>query len=114
MFNNNIKQKINNKSTDITEYNNNQRETLKLEKEQEKEEVKLIKVNHMKKIKKKKNKNNLTSNQNFDKINNQKENRHKTILQKDSHNKKDNDIFSITNDYLLNKINNKRNFKNQL
>ena len=114
MFNNNIKQKINNKSTDITEYNNNQREALKLEKEQEKEEIKLIKVNHMKKIKKKKNKNNLASNQNLDKINNQKENRHKKILQKDSHNKKDNDIFSINNDYLLNKINNKRNFKNQL
>ena len=55
MFNNDIKQKMNNKSIDITEYNENQRKILKLEMVKEKEGIKLIKVNHMKKINKKKN-----------------------------------------------------------
>ena len=116
MFNNDIKQKMNNKSIDITEYNENQRKILKLEMVKEKEGIKLIKVNHMKKIKKKKNKNNLLSNKYLNKFNNEKEKRKEKNLQKScsSNNKKENDIFSITNDYLLEKLNFRRNFKNQL
>ena len=52
----------------------------------------------------------------MNKFNNEKEKRKEKNLQKScsSNNKKENDIFSITNDYLLEKLNFRRNFKNQL
>ena len=120
MFNYNIKTKSNNKSIDITADVNHKNKFLK-DSERENNKNKIIKVNHMKKNKKIKNKNNNILNKSLSKMSNlnkkqniNSKNIKEISIEKININKENNNnILLKSNEFLLNKINNRRNIKNK-
>ena len=119
IFSQKIKTKTNNKN-DIKDEIKNQFDKEKGEIEEENKNIKLIKVNHRNKYEMKKNNTNFIENKPLNKLNAGKDIRNKKIINNKELSFRDisikykgNDVLSRTNDFLLNKINNRRNIKNR-
>ena len=119
IFSQKIKTKTTNKN-DIKDEINNQFDKEKGVIEEGNKNIKLIKVNHRNKYEMKKNNTNFIVNKPLNKLNVGKDIRNKKIMNNKELSFRDisikykgNDVLSRTNDFLLNKINNRRNIKNR-